>query len=130
MTSAVRIVDQVPGSGRRESLVLEIAESRISARELLRRRIFEEVARHNAGRANFAGLVVPNDHEDDRVEVTGGVPRALDWQRQFEVALHAFDRQRLILLVGRRQLESLEEEIALAPDTEIVFLRLVPLVGG
>ena len=130
MTTAVRIVDQVPGVGRRESLVLEVAESRLSARELMRRRIFEEVARHNGGRAVAAGLVASGDLEGERVDVTGGVPRALDWQRQYDVALNAFERQRLILLVGQQQIESLDEEIALAPDTEVVFLRLVPLVGG
>lgn len=130
MVAAIRIVDQVPGTPRRESLTLQIADTRLAAKELVRRRIYEEVARHAAQPRSFAGLVIPEPRRRDDVEVIAGGARALNWQRQTEVALRAFEAQRLILLVNGRQIESLDEEIAIQPDTEVVFLRLVPLVGG
>lgn len=130
MASAVRIVDQVPGSERRVSLTLQIADARITARELMRRRIFEEVARHHAQPRAFVGLVAPPSRSGEDDEVAEGARKPLDWQRQFDVATRAFDAQRLILLVGGRQVESLDDEIEVLPDTEVVFLRLVPLVGG
>jgi hypothetical protein len=34
------------------------------------------------------------------------------------------------MLVDDRQVESLDEEITLQPNTRVSFLRLTPLVGG
>jgi hypothetical protein len=34
------------------------------------------------------------------------------------------------LLVDDRQVDELEEEIEIRPDTTVTFLKLVPLVGG
>lgn len=45
-------------------------------------------------------------------------------------ALEAFERNGFILLVEDRQVETLEEEIRVRPDTQVTFLKLVPLVGG
>ncbi|MEU2504430.1 hypothetical protein ABZ621_06920 [Streptomyces sp. NPDC007863] len=45
-------------------------------------------------------------------------------------ALDAFARNGFLVLVGDRQIEDPDETVALGPDTEVVFLRLVPLVGG
>ncbi len=56
--------------------------------------------------------------------------RQLDWRKQFDVALEAFEANRILILVNERQAESLDEEIVVEPDTTVSFLRLVPLVGG
>ena len=45
-------------------------------------------------------------------------------------AMSAFDARKFLLLVGDQQMEGLEEVIALRPETEVTFLRLVPLRGG
>jgi len=34
------------------------------------------------------------------------------------------------LLVNDRQVDELEDEIEIRPDTTVTFLKLVPLVGG
>jgi hypothetical protein len=34
------------------------------------------------------------------------------------------------VIVGDRQVDDLDEELELTPETEIRFLRLTPLVGG
>ncbi|MGP3962239.1 hypothetical protein ACTWPT_40230 [Nonomuraea sp. 3N208] len=104
---------------------------RISARELVRLRVREEVARHNAAPSHhFRGLVKPSDAE---VELNGyrmRTPRRLDWEKQADAAEAAFARNGFLLLVGERQIEDLDTEIDLTVDPVVSFVKLVPLVGG
>jgi hypothetical protein len=103
----------------------------VTARELVRLRVREEVARHNAAPSqHFRGLVKPTDAE---VELNGyrlRAPRRLDWERQADAAEAAFTRNGFILLVGDRQIDDLDERIALVGDPVVSFIKLVPLVGG
>ncbi|MEU0402573.1 hypothetical protein ABZ318_20505 [Streptomyces sp. NPDC006197] len=48
----------------------------------------------------------------------------------FTRAVEAFGRNGFLVLVGDRQVEELDETVTVGPETEVVFLRLVPLVGG
>ncbi|MFI7135092.1 hypothetical protein ACIBQ1_56185 [Nonomuraea sp. NPDC050153] len=104
---------------------------RISARELVRLRVREEVARHNAAPSHhFRGLVKPSDAE---VELNGyrmRTARRLDWAKQADAAEAAFTRNGFLLLVGNRQIEDLDTEIDLTVDPVVSFVKLVPLVGG
>ncbi|MBB6352074.1 hypothetical protein ACWGH8_15800 [Nonomuraea muscovyensis] len=104
---------------------------RISARELVRLRVREEVARYNAAPSHhFRGLVKPTDAE---VELNGyrmRTARTLDWERQADAAEAAFARNGFLLLVGDRQIEDLGTEIDLTTDPVVSFVKLVPLVGG
>ncbi|MEV4222328.1 MULTISPECIES: hypothetical protein [Nonomuraea] len=98
----------------------------IPARELLRLRVREEVARHNARpEARFTGLVRPSAAE---AELNG--PRRLDWEKQADAAERAFLRNGFVLLVGDRQIEDLAEVVDLTADPVVSFIKLVPLVGG
>ncbi|MEU8377711.1 hypothetical protein [Streptosporangium sp. NPDC048865] len=115
-----------------EFVLPDLPES-ISARELVRLRVREEVARFNAApSARFNGLVRPLDAE---VELngyrTGDAPRRrVDWERQADVAERAFQRNGFVLLVGERQIDDLSETIDLTADPVVSFIKLVPLVGG
>jgi hypothetical protein len=102
---------------------------KISARDLVRLRVREEVARFNGAPApRFHGLVSPLDAE---VELNGPrAPRRIDWERQAEAAERAFGRNGFLLLVGDRQIDDLAEEIDLTVDPVVSFVKLVPLVGG
>ncbi|MFG2330403.1 hypothetical protein ACGFMM_12320 [Streptomyces sp. NPDC048604] len=51
-------------------------------------------------------------------------------EREFARAVDAFGRNGFLVLVGDRQVEDLDETVELGPDTEVTFLKLVPLVGG
>jgi hypothetical protein len=51
-------------------------------------------------------------------------------ETQYEKALEAFVGNGFIVLVDNRQVENLDDEIALHPETSVTFLKLVPLVGG
>jgi hypothetical protein len=104
--------------------------ARMTVRELIRLRVREEVARFNARPSTrFNGLVRPDDAE---VELNGYRmrDRRIDWERQAEIAERAFLRNGFFVLAGDRQVEDLDEEIDLTGDPDLVFIKLVPLVGG
>ncbi|MEV0823680.1 hypothetical protein [Nonomuraea rubra] len=104
---------------------------RISARELVRLRVREEVARHNAApRPHFHGLVKPTDAEAELNGYRMRTARRLDWEKQADAAEAAFARNGFLLLVGDRQIEDLDTEIDLIADPVVSFVKLVPLVGG
>jgi hypothetical protein len=90
------------------------------------------VAEHNARRPEvFHGLVQPTETERTlngfRLRAPG---QAIDPERQFLSAVEAFGRNGFLVLVGDRQVEELDAELDLRTDTEVCFLKLVPLVGG
>ncbi|MEV7804115.1 hypothetical protein AB0O28_14295 [Microbispora sp. NPDC088329] len=104
---------------------------RITARELVRLRVREEVARYNASPApHFRGLVTPTDAEAELNGYRMRTARTLDWERQADAAEAAFARNGFLLLVGDRQIETLDTEIDLTVDPVVSFVKLVPLVGG
>ncbi len=112
-------------------LTLPGLPTRITARELVRTRVREEVARFNAApRPRFNGLVRPVGEEVERNGYRAARGRRLDWERQAEAAERAFERNGFLLLVGDRQIEDLDEEIDLSGEPVVSFIKLVPLVGG
>ena len=130
--SALKFVDKTPGKTTSNAAwVLQVVEPVLTAREILRRRVFEEVTRFNATRGEiFQGLVQPIDTERALNGYKLKKGRQLDWRERFDKAVEAFGKQRFLMLVGDRQVESLDEELMLGVETEITFLKLVPLVGG
>ena len=131
MTTALTIHDETTSGERRQSLTLHLPDPTITARELIRARVFEEVKSYNETLPErFLGLVQPSDTERDLNGYKFRKQRKLDWHAQSSAALEAFGRNGFILLVDERQIESLDEEIRVRPETRVTFLKLVPLVGG
>jgi len=126
------VVKDESATGRETgTILLDDVPSTVSVRDLVRFRVREEVARHNSEPSPvFRGLVQPADSE---VELNGyrlREPRKLDWEKQAEVAVRAFAKNGYFVLVDDRQVESLDEEVKITADTQVSFVRLVPLVGG
>lgn len=114
-----------------EEFSLPDLPERISARELVRLRVREEVARHNAAPSqHFRGLVKPTDAETELNGYRMRTARKLDWEKQADAAEAAFARNGFLLLIGDRQIEDLDTEIDLTVDPVVSFVKLVPLVGG
>jgi hypothetical protein len=104
---------------------------RMTVRELIRLRVREEVARHNARPSNrFNGLVRPDDAETELNGYRLREPRRIDWERQAEIAERAFLANGFFVLAGDRQVEDLDEVVDLIADPDLVFIKLVALVGG
>jgi hypothetical protein len=125
------IVDRAPAGGRPDTWDLEIFEERLALRELIHRRVFQEVAEHNARRSgSFRGLVRPSDTERKLNGVRTREFRPIDAEAQYLRVLEAFSRNGFVVLVDDRQVEDLDARVELRSGTEVTFLRLVPLVGG
>ena len=132
MQAALRIVDATAtGKVMRESS-LTLASERVTVREIIERRVREEVAAFNAQRkqTTFHGLVQPTNTE---VALNGyRLPehRPLDADAQCALALEAFESNGFFMLADDRQVERLDEEFVITDDTTVSFVKLVPLVGG
>lgn len=127
----VTFVDETTSGERRDAWALEIAEERLTLREVIRRRVFQEVTEYNARTTGeFRGLVQPTEAERTLNGYALRTPRRIDPERQFELAVKAFGRNGFLVLIGDRQVEELDAELDLRLGTEVTFLKLVPLVGG
>ncbi|HUU82110.1 MAG TPA: hypothetical protein VM243_01280 [Phycisphaerae bacterium] len=133
MAVTLQIRDETTGGERTNERTLDLVTERITVRELIRSRVYQEVKDQNvkARQGNvFRGLVRPTDAEETLNGYRMRRPRELDWQKQFDVALEAFDKNGFLILVDNHQVERLDEEIRIDPTTQVTFLKLVPLVGG
>jgi hypothetical protein len=127
----VRFVDETTAGERRDAWHLEIFEERLPLREVIRRRVFQEVAEFNADQPElFQGLVQPSDTERELNGYRMRQRRRVDPEEQFQRAVEAFSRNGFVVLVDDCQVEELDHEVELRMGTEITFLKLVPLVGG
>lgn len=127
----VLIRDETVGQSTGPAFRLELASERVSVRELLRRRVQAEVETYNTAQPEcFRGLVQPTDAERVLDGYRLRKRRPLDWNEQHRRACGGFEKNEFFVLLDGRQLESLDEEIVIGPESEARFIKLVPLVGG
>jgi hypothetical protein len=128
---AVRIRDETATGREVDTWVLPEVPDSVTARELVRLRVREEVARFNAADSDvFRGLVQPTDTEATLNGYRLRTRRRLDWERQADLACAAFARNGFVMLVHGRQVEDLDEVVDLTVEPEVAFVKLVALVGG
>lgn len=134
MSTTLKIRDETTFSlGRDEdrAFTLDVPAGRVTVRELIRTRVANEVSDYNLSQPEyFRGLVQPTDAERSLNGFKMRKGRMIDPEKQFELAIKAFYGNGFILLVNDRQVDELDEEIEIRPDTTVTFLKLVPLVGG
>jgi len=130
MSVKLTVVDQAGTGMVINELVFEVAEH-LTARELIRKRVFEEVTMINLSKTErYNGLVQPADEE---VTLNGKrVPRRreINWEEQADTAVEAFEQNGFFILVDDKQIENLDDVIHIREDTRVEFVRLVQLVGG
>lgn len=136
MSITLMVRDESATGESYQELPIEFASDRITVRDLIRERVRQEVSSFNQkqGDLHFRGLVQPTDTErvlnGRRTEYRLKAPRSIDWEEQFSRAIEAFGRSGFFLLVGEKQVESLDQELLIEPDTRVSFVKLIPLVGG
>ncbi|MEM9798814.1 MAG: hypothetical protein AAGA20_00725 [Planctomycetota bacterium] len=133
MPHTLTVYDESTGGTRGEALELTLPTDEITVRDLIRERVHQEVKDHNARKASdpvFRGLVRPTDAEATLNGYRMKEPRMIDWEPQFELAIEAFEQNRILVLVDERQAESLDQMLRVRTGTEVTFLKLTPLVGG
>lgn len=132
MGATLIIHDETTTGTKSPEFALEFLTERITVRELIRSRVYQEVQDYNLQkRDNFDGLIRPTDAEQ---ALNGAKPSRhrhhVEWKPQYEAAVAAFQKNGFLVLVGDRQVEGLDEVIEIKPDTRVTFLKLVLLAGG
>jgi hypothetical protein len=137
MSATLTVHDESLHGTKSNALTLAFLTERITVRELIRERVYEEVRQYNAARPEFFhGLVQPTDAEQTlngyrvREKTAGERRKAIDWEAQYARAIEAFTRNGFFVLVDDRQVDSLDDVIEVRPGTQVSFVKLVPLVGG
>jgi hypothetical protein len=131
MAATLTVRDETTAGQTLYEFALEVLTERLTVRELIRSRVYQEVQDYNLRQPErFRGLVQPTDAEQTLNGFKLKKPRQIDWKRQYDLAVEAFEVNRFLILVDDRQAESLDEEIVVGPETRVSFLKLTPLVGG
>ena len=135
MTATLMIRDETATGDPVHEFPLEFQDERITVRDLIRERVYQEVSDYNFrsrrdGGLLFRGLVQPTDAERTLNGFRVPKDRDIDWEVQFSRAVDAFGRNGFFILVDERQAETLDETIVIGPSTHVSFVKLTPLVGG
>ena len=131
MSATLTIHDETASGQKTNTFTLDCLTERMTVRELIRARIYQEVQDFNQKEPEcFRGLIQPTDAERVLNGYKLKAKRKIDWQQQYARALEAFDRNGFFVLVGEKQAETLDQEFEVKADTEVSFVRLVQLVGG
>ncbi|RSK36259.1 hypothetical protein [Hymenobacter metallilatus] len=125
------IQDETAAGSILHQLELEIAQEMLTVRDLIARRVHQEVAAYNHRQAGiFNGLVQPTASERALNGFRLRQPTPIDAEEQLYKALEGFQQNSYFVLVNNRQVESLEEEVWIGAGATASFIKLTPLVGG
>ena len=131
MPATITIHDETSSGQKTHTFTLACLTERMTVRELIRARIYQEVQDYNTREPEyFRGLVEPTQAERTLNGYRLRERRKLDWQEQFQRAVEAFERNGFFVLVGDKQAERLDDDFEVKVDTEVSFVKLLPLVGG
>lgn len=131
MVQTLTIQDETVMGDVIQSFTIEIPTDTMTVSELIRERVFQEVATYNNKQpTQFRGLIQPSDIELQLNQATPRSFKPIDPEKQYYVALDAFKNNRIIVLVNDKQAEQLEEQVSLTAHSHVSFIRLIPLVGG
>jgi hypothetical protein len=131
MPGTLTIHDETTSGQKTNTFTLDCLTERMTVRELIRARIYQEVQDYNQKQPEyFRGLVEPTNAERILNGYKLKAKRAIDWEDQYRRATEAFERNGFFVLVGDKQAETLDQEFEVKVDAEVSFVRLMPLVGG
>ncbi len=133
MSIQLTVKDETAAGKATYETVLELMTDRITVKELIRSRVFQEVREYNMKQPEvFRGLVQPSETEQtlNGFRFRKAKRKPIDWEKQFAAAIDSFRNNGFFILVDDMQVDTLEQEITITPETTVSFLKLVPLVGG
>jgi hypothetical protein len=131
MSVAVLIKDETSTGKIIGEQILRFPAERITVKQIIEQRIESEVEKYNANNAQaFWGLIQPNDSEQELNGFKIKKRKSVDAETQKQLAIQAFQSNGFFLLVNDKQLTELDDEILITPKTSVLFIKLVPLIGG
>jgi hypothetical protein len=131
-TNRLEVETKIPGGllGAPECLVLEFPlEEVLTVQELIRLKVEEEIRRLVAMETldRHPGREYRNIEAG---ETSAPGLAGLDPEAEVRKAQQAFASGRFLILVNGRRYTRLDEQLTLAPQTTVKFIRLMPLTGG
>src|SRR5262245_61707608 len=100
MTGTLTVHDETTSGQKTNTFTLECLTERMTVRELIRARIYQEVQDYNQKAPEyFRGLVEPTQAEKTLNGYKLRDRRKIDWQEQYKKALEAFGRNGFFVLV-------------------------------
>ena len=130
MSVTFSILDESTAGQRHDAGQFACDSDTTTLREIIRVRVKQEVDRFNREEAPVFPLLVQPEESERVLNGVRPTQRILDWEKQYAKALAAFASNGFLVLVGERQITELDESVELAPQTQVTFLKLVPLIGG
>jgi hypothetical protein len=127
----IRIFDAPLHGERTAAGGILLAAGPVTLRDLIRDRLRQEVERYNQDLPEtFQGLVQPEESERILNGFRMKTRRSLDWEVQCSRAYASFGKNGFLVLVDGKQVTELDLQFDLHEDSEVDFIKLVPLVGG
>jgi hypothetical protein len=127
----IRIFDAPLHGKRMAAGGIRLDTGPVKLRDLIRGRLREEVERYNqALPETFQGLVQPEESEQILNGFRMKTKRPLDCEVQCRRAFSSFEKNGFLVLVDGMQVTELDTQLDLHEESEIDFIKLVPLVGG
>ncbi|WP_263353121.1 hypothetical protein [Acidicapsa acidisoli] len=128
---AILIFDAPLQGERKPADGIRLGAGLVTLRDLIRARLQQEVERYNQALPDaFQGLVQPEESEQILNGFRLKTKRPLNWEVQCRRAWSSFEKNGFLVLVDGRQVTELDERLDLKENSEIDFIKLVPLVGG
>jgi hypothetical protein len=113
------------------------AAGRLPLRDVITRIVLEEVRDFQQRQAERRLARIMTKEQIERAAEAGKIDlhekelkQEVDPQAAVETALQAFEDGLYYVFVDGAQIEALESEVAIQPDSRITFIRLVGLAGG
>lgn len=131
MPVTIEIKDETAGGKITNSIPITFDNEITSVREIIRARVTAEVETYNKKMPEyFNGLVQPLDAEKTLNGYKMQKRRRVDPEKQVLIALHSFETNVYFILIDTIQAESLDQMVMVNPNTNVSFVKLMPLVGG
>lgn len=141
MSITIRIIDEHFGKSKLPIFELEYPSEDVTIRELVTRRVEEEVSRVTHMKRNpdhikaehrmfLAGLTEMSPEVLLNKDSVLKRRKPIDVIEAVKTAHRAFEAGKYFVLFNNVQCENLDDEVKLTPNSEVVFLRLTPLQGG
>ncbi|MCO6003941.1 hypothetical protein NE236_03015 [Actinoallomurus purpureus] len=137
----IEVRSRMPGRSGDDlpAVLVQLADDRTTARELIRRTVEEQIRELRADAARCRRILDRQYLSDGDLRTQAGTgaiqmppqaPAGPDVTAEVARAHRAFARGTFVVFVGGRQVIDLDEEVALRLGEPVVFLRLVALAGG
>ncbi|MCB1177631.1 MAG: hypothetical protein KDK36_08650 [Leptospiraceae bacterium] len=113
------------------SWTVPIVLDKLTVKEIIKIRVEREVEKYNETTAGyFNGLIQPKEAESTKEGFRLKEKRKIDTKEQVEKAIKGFEENSFLVLINDSQVDNLDEVIELTENTEISFVKMIPLVGG